>query len=86
MRLQTLGLFKLVESSMHRPKPLLLLVYLALQGPTAKRHLAKLFFPESKDRADALATTLARLRQHGAPISDQDRVISTSALCDAVEF
>lgn len=86
MRLVTLGPLNLVESSMHRPKPLLLLAYLALQGPTVKRYLAELFFPHSKDRADALATTLARLRQHGVPISDQDRIISTSILCDAIDF
>lgn len=86
MNLTTLGRLRLEASALRRPKPLLLLAYLALHGPTAKRHLAALFFPESGDRADALATTLARLRQQGAPLCDRDKIVSTAVPCDARAF
>jgi predicted ATPase len=86
MNLTTLGRLRLEPSALRRPKPLLLLAYLALHGPTAKRDLAVLFFPESRDRADALATTLARLRQQGAPLCDRDKIVSTSVACDALAF
>ncbi len=61
--LQTLGKLALSEGTFARPKPLLLLAYLALEGPKSKRFLSELFFPESEDRAANLRQTLARLRR-----------------------
>ena len=66
MRLQTLGGLKLENSSFTRPKPLLLLCYLALEGPQERRHLAELFWPKAADHMKSLTVALTQLRQ-GAP-------------------
>ena len=85
MKLITLGGLRL-DSGEIRPKPLLLLTYLALEGPQPRARLAKLFFPDSKDAADALSTTLRRLRELGDAISEQNGFLSIPVQCDAVEF
>ena len=66
MRLQTLGGMALEGSAFSRPKPLLLLTYLAVEGRQPRRHVAELFWPGARDRMKALTVALARLRQ-GAP-------------------
>ncbi len=66
MRLRTLGGLALEGVAFSRPKPLLLLTYLALEGRQDRRHLAELFWPRARDRMKVLAVTLTRLRQ-GAP-------------------
>jgi len=45
-----------------RPKPLLLLTYLGLEGPTPRSRLVELFAAGARDPADAFATTLRRAR------------------------
>lgn len=83
----TLGRLALPENPFARPKPLLLLAYLALEGPKEKRFLAELFFPESDDRSSSLRQTLARLRSAGAGTiqSDAQRVW-TPLYSDAAAF
>lgn len=44
-----------------RPKALLLLVYLALEGPRDRVHLSILFFGQARDPLGSLCTTLRRL-------------------------
>ena len=67
MLLRTLGALELEGVAFRRPKPLVLLAYLALEGPQERRFLAELFFGGSSGAARrALSTTLTRLRQ-GAP-------------------
>lgn len=70
--LYTLGRLALADSPFARPKPLLLLAYLALEGPKDKRFLSELFFPESDDRSGSLRQTLARLRSAGAGVVESD--------------
>lgn len=64
--LKTLGRLELAGSRFHRPKPLLLLVYLVLEGAKPRRHIAELFWPTAADPMKSLAVALTRLRQ-GAP-------------------
>lgn len=66
MLLRTLGQLELEGSSLRRPKPLLLLAYLALEGPQERGHLAELFFRGNKKARANLSVALSRLRK-GAP-------------------
>jgi predicted ATPase len=79
MVLRMLGRLELEGSRLRRPKPLLLLAYLALEGPRHRRALADLFWPGAVDARDSLSTTLRRLR--GALgsllVADVDEVATT---------
>lgn len=66
MKLRTLGELSLEDHPLQRPKPLLLLAYLSLEGAKPRRFLSELFFWNAQDPADALSTTLGRLRRAGA--------------------
>ena len=76
MRLRTLGELRLEGQVKRRPKPLLLLAYLALEGKQARGHLAELFWPGSSDARNRLSVTLKRLRAEtpGAFEADGDHV------------
>ena len=63
MFLRTLGALKLEGSAFTRPKPLLLLAYLSVEGPKDRRFLAELFWPRATDPLNRLSTSLARLRK-----------------------
>lgn len=65
MELRALGRLHVAGSALRRPKPLLLLTYLAMEGTKPRQHLSELFFSEARDAADALGTTLRRLRAAG---------------------
>lgn len=81
--LRTLGDIALESTSLRRPKPLLLLAYLALEGPKSRRYLAELFFGEVKDPNDSLSTALKYLRQHPASaLHVQPKAVSTKVKCD----
>ncbi len=66
MRLVTLGGLKLEPPDFQRPKPLLLLAYLALEGPKERRHLSELFWSDASEPATSLRVALGQLRK-GAP-------------------
>ncbi len=66
MQLQTLRELALPGSVLERPKPLLLLCYLALEGPKERRFLSELFWPTSEKSLASLSTTLYRIN-HEAP-------------------
>ena len=86
-RLLTLGRLALVGSRFNRPKPLLLVAYLAVEGPKPRRFLSELFFPTAKDPRDALSTTLARLHRAAPGIVSSDAAALRSRVsCDAVEL
>jgi tetratricopeptide (TPR) repeat protein len=87
MRLRTLGGVALDEAEFSRPKPLLLLSYLALEGRQDRRHVAELFWPEAADRMKSLTVALARLRKGvpGAVEADEKQVWANIDL-DAVRF
>ena len=84
MKLRTLGGLELTGSDFYRPKPLLLLAYLALEGAKPKRHLAELFWP-SGQRMKSLSMTLSRLR-NGAPgsVENDGARVWTGVETDAV--
>lgn len=84
--LRTLGTLHLEGSSVTRPKPLLLLAYLAHEGPTDRERLARLFFPSSRDPRDALSTTLRRLGDLVARATKMDGRLRTHVTTDALEF
>ncbi|WP_114312075.1 tetratricopeptide repeat protein [Thermus caldifontis] len=63
--LRVLGGLDLEGHAFHRPKPLLLLAYLALQGPKSRRHLAELFWPEAQDALNSLSVALSQLKPLG---------------------
>lgn len=78
MLLRTLGGLELKGATFQRPKALLLLCYLSLEGPKERLFLAELFWPDTKHPRTDLAMTLSRLRK-GAPgvvASDDIRVWS----------
>ena len=76
MRLLTLGGLSLENSAFQRVKPLLLLTYLALEGPKERRHLAELFWTRASDPMNSLSAALTRLRRgvDGAVGADEVRV------------
>lgn len=85
--LRTLGGVELIGNPFRRPKPLLLLAYLALEGPKDKRFLAELFFPESGDQSGSLRQTLARLRGAAPNLIEGDgRRLWTPHTGDAAAF
>lgn len=85
MHLKTLGGLALDGHDMRRPKPLLLLAYLCLEGPKSRRFLSELFFPDAVDPSDALSTTLRRLRRIGVVDHLSGNVMALIG-CDAVDL
>jgi len=79
----TLGGLRLEGSSFSREKPLLLLAYLALEGPKPRRFLAELFWPEAADPMNSLAVALSKLRKLGAVYGDESRAW-VDLECDAL--
>ena len=84
--LRTFGRLEVEGGAFRRPKALLLLAYLAVEGPTARRSLARRFFPSATDPLKALGMTLTRLRSGlpGAVEADdteaRSRVVADVAL------
>ncbi len=87
MLLRTLGGARIEGTAFARPKPLLLLTYLALEGRRPRRHLAELFWPEARDPLRSLSVALARLRKGAPGAVTADRRHAASVLaCDATAF
>ena len=63
LRLNLLGGLTLEPTGFHRPKPLLLLAYLALEGRKEKRHLQELFWSDAANPAGSLRTAMNQIRQ-----------------------
>jgi DNA-binding SARP family transcriptional activator len=83
----TLGGLSLEGTSFTRPKPLLLLTYLSLEGSQSRRHLAELFWPDAGDHMNSLTVALTQLR-HAAPnlIEANDTHLQASVESDAKQF
>lgn len=87
MRIQSLGGLTLEGSALRRPKPLTLLVYLALEGRQDRRFLAELFWPRAADPRKSLTVALARLRAAVPDAIDADRTqVGTRASIDVHEL
>ena len=87
MRLRTLGGLELEGSRFTGPKPLLLLVYLSLEGPKPRHFLAELFWPEARDPRNMLASALKQLKRDAPGVVDADRMrVWTELDSDASQF
>lgn len=84
MPLRTFGGLSLAGTRFARRKPLLLAVYLALQGPQDRRYLAELFWPQAAKPLQNLAVAASQLRAVDPALlrSDAGRVW-TEIACDA---
>ena len=71
MKLQTLGGLELLGARFSQPKPLLLLAYLALEGPQPRAHLAELFWPRG-ERRKSLSMALTRLHASAGAVIGAD--------------
>ena len=82
--LRTLG--ELRWGEYRETKPLLLLAYLTLEGPTARQELARLLWPEVLDVENTLRVVRACLKRQGIPIHQDGELWSTDITCDALEL
>ena len=87
MQLITLGRLQLEPDVYQRPKLLLLLCYLVLEGGRSRDHLRTLFWPHASDPSANLRVALAQLRVDlpGA-VRESGNLLSTGIACDAVEL
>ncbi len=87
MRLETLGRLSLEGTGLQRPKPLMLLAYLCLEGTKSRRFVAELFWPDASDPMNSLSVALGQIRKAapGAVSSDESRAW-TEVKCDALEL
>ncbi|AZI45374.1 ATP-binding protein (plasmid) [Deinococcus psychrotolerans] len=87
MRLRTLGGLSLEGSGLGRPKPLLLLTYLTLEGPQARRLLGELFWPDASNPTNSVAVAVRQIRQAVPGVLQDDGVRVWADLpCDALDF
>jgi predicted ATPase len=84
-KLHTLSGLRLEHTNFTRPKPLLLLAYLCLEGKQEKRFLAELFWPGASNHLNSLAKALSQLRQVGVIDNDDTHAWATVS-SDVSEF
>ena len=84
MHLKALGELELEGMAFRREKPLLVLTYLALEGPQSRRKLAELFWPDASDPMNSLSVALTKLRKLGAAEGDESRAWFDGS-CDALQ-
>lgn len=65
-------------------KPMLLLLYLTLEGPTPRQTLRTLLWPNARQPDASLRVALHELRKHGLRAVQGDAVLTCSVPCDAV--
>ncbi len=92
MHLKTLGGLELTGTeaprSLSRPKPLLLLAYLAVEGAKERHHLAELFWPEAAMPLNSLRVAVSQLRSVGTGVIRSGQgprgatTLSTGVACD----
>ncbi len=80
MRLRTLGELSLEGIAFKRVKPLLLLAYLAVEGPKERWLLKELFWRDVKNAQSSLSTALGHLRNVGEGVVGSDEA---RAWCEA---
>lgn len=98
MQLVTFGKVHLTGCGFSRPKPLLLLSYLTLEGPQKRRKLAELFWEDNKKgdkkalqkKLGKLSVVLAQFKKEGAaeafPSKPGLDPISSQVACDALAY
>lgn len=84
-RLQLCGPDRPVYSG--QPQALLVLAYLALEGPTERSHLAELFWPHARRPRNNLSSALSRLRSVDRSLIQSDaHLVTASVDVDAARF
>ncbi|WP_407572961.1 tetratricopeptide repeat protein [Deinococcus altitudinis] len=84
MDLRTLGTLALEGSTFTRPKPLILLSYLALEGTQTRQQAADVLFSQAGDGLSSLRTTIRRLRSEAPDTLEVKRhLLRTTVMCDA---
>lgn len=91
VQLVTFGKVRLADSGFSRPKPLLLLAYVTLEGPQERRRLAELFWNDGGSKAlSNLSVVLAQFKKEGAaevfPDKPGANPLPSQVGCDAMEF
>jgi WD40 repeat protein len=87
MRLKVLGGLGLEQAELTRPKPLLLLSYIVLEGSRARRDLAELFWPESQDPMQSLRVALTHINKEAkGAISANEKRVWTDLSSDAAHL
>ncbi len=87
MQLRTLGNLKLETTDFSRPKPLLLLAFLAVEGAKERRHVQDLFWSEAGNRALSLRVALSQLRQVSPDlVQSEGQRLSSSLKSDVGAF
>ena len=84
--LTTLGTLTLPGCSLSRAKPLALLAYLALEGPTPRRRLQELFWPNAQHASSSLRVALHNLRGAAEDVISGSDVLEAHVNCDAVHL
>lgn len=89
MEIRVFGKVRLEGSSFSRPKPLLLLAYLTLNGPQSRTELARLFWRDARAKAN-LSVMLSQFKKEGAAaaLPEQPGLDPLESLlsCDALHF
>lgn len=86
MRLETLGTLQLKGARFAQPKPLLMLAYLAFEGPQTRAHLAELFWPQGA-RRKSLSMAITRLRQAaGEVVTTDGQLVQATLESDITEL
>lgn len=87
MRLILLGRLALEPSTFTRPKPLLLLAYLSLEGARSRRDVAELFWQGSKDPMQGLRMALLQLNKEAPEaIQTDEKRVWTNLTSDVTEL
>jgi WD40 repeat protein len=87
VKLTLLGGLKVEGSPLTRPKPLLLLAYLALEGSRDRRDLAELFFQGSQNPGQGLRVSLAHLNKEApGAVRASEKRLWTELDSDVVEL
>ena len=82
--LRTLG--TLTWGSYAQTKPLLLLAYLVLEGPTSQHRLLQLFWPEVTSAENSFRVSRCMLKKQGVEMSQQGELWSANLYCDAAHL
>lgn len=87
MYLKTLGRLELGAGKLSRPKPLLLLTYLALEGAKDRRHLSELFYPGTANPLAGLRVALQHIREDAdSTLVTEGPTVKAAVSADALEL
>ncbi len=87
MYLKTLGRLELRAGKLSRPKPLLLLTYLALEGAKDRRHLSELFYLGAANPLAGLRVALQHIREDAdSALVTEGSTLKAAVSADALEL